>query len=1394
MSDINYIAPLIPDQFPIDYQENGPMFVNFMQVYYQWLETQNNVFGVLRNLLNTDDIDRTADDFVVFFKEKYLKGIKYNTDSNIRTLIKNSLPFWRAKGTERAIDLFFQLIYGEDASIYYPSSDILKVSDGQWVIPIYLEVSNSILNQNYINKQIVGIKSGATAYVERFVIKNVGSKIINIFFISDLIGNFQTGEQLALIGNSSLTDVPIIIGSLTNLDIVLGGINFNVGDVVQLINQYDITQGSALVTGVSEITGVVDFALIDGGFGYTSNSIPLISENILFLSNVIITNTALGQDFIMFETISQPIANIEFNSLTNGTFTANETIFTYYANNSIAGEAIILSVTQNVADSNGNLLVEQTFGNIALGNTEIYLSSNSGASANITLFTDMNITANIMGISSNSTLFLTNATGWVSGLVATQHNGTGIVSGITQIGSNTLIFVVNTTGIFTTNTTIVGKNSSGNNISNGYLHNLYTSVGIINASGTFLNAASYPLSFIIGDNSNTRAVLNSISQGVDATFNISVLTNLEQVSIFTDYLAGNNINGIPYIELALNGSNSGEDANGYGFPRLPLGNLYCSLISCLSPFDLSIGTIGTLTNINPSENYNISPFVTIIEPLIADMGIRDYVINISNTSSNFIVGEIVTETIPVLNSATLTVNNVTAPIYNMSIISAGTGYTNGDHVIAVAPVSGTNAQANIVTNGSGNILTLTITNYGNGFVLLSTPNIHFTNSSGGTSGGNTTANVIANVASFIIGEPVYQSNGSANVSTGILQYSNLNIFQTLQINSIIGTPTITNNIIGMVSNAQANVIAVNNSIYSLTATGIVKTNSNTTTLYVKRITLGSSFLTNNRITGTTSGSIANVISISSDLTANVIGFNAIITANVETAGGSVSNLIVTDSGFGYADSDIINFLQLDKGIVGTAKAVVLQQGIGSGYYVSTKGFLDADKYIQDGYFYQLYSYEIRTRVALAQYADIIKKVLHVAGTKLFGAVYLASNNESIIEVVNPLYQKYIVTVGGASSTPTTEIYIGDNVYQTNTNNMGNVISIDSKVTINGSNTFYEVGTIIYENNVASSGIFGGLDNLSINTTANTTTLYLSNVQGFFNNTSSSNVYGLNIRQFNYSIVERLTLLSTQLNNIDPTTGSFTIGEIIFTASNTAIGVVLSANTSVIDVSITSGTFSNTGITGLTSGATGIITKFTGVSFNTNNTIYQPAINIQLVDVINFNNTTNSFQVNEIVYQKEKNVKSSNAITQNTFYGIIESANATMAIIAPIFGYLANNSSIYGTLVTASNGVASAIINNIEMINTAVGIISSINSTTVKLTNVSGIFKINRRLWSNNTIANTTTQLANLFSNSTINTAINTIEFYQTNGSFIATTNSSTLLISQNTGATANILNLKVRNV
>ena len=222
-----FISNFIQNQFPLFYQEEGPDFILFMKAYYEWLEnewgTEDDGFGgpvrEARELRAYRDIDETIERFLEHFQKKYLYGIPFNVIANKRFLLKHILDVYRSKGTIQCYRLLFKLLYNEDIDVYLPGKDVLRVSDGTWVEPRYLEVTANENLQNFVGKTIVGATSGVTATVENYVKENYNNDIINILYISNILPKkkqFEINEKIVLVENKANTDAinlgPTLLG------------------------------------------------------------------------------------------------------------------------------------------------------------------------------------------------------------------------------------------------------------------------------------------------------------------------------------------------------------------------------------------------------------------------------------------------------------------------------------------------------------------------------------------------------------------------------------------------------------------------------------------------------------------------------------------------------------------------------------------------------------------------------------------------------------------------------------------------------------------------------------------------------------------------------------------------------------------------------------------------------------------------------------------------------------------------------------------------------------------------------------------------------------------------------------------------------------------------------
>jgi hypothetical protein len=256
---------------------------------------------------------------------------------------------------------------------------------------------------------------------------------------------------------------------------------------------------------------------------------------------------------------------------------------------------------------------------------------------------------------------------------------------------------------------------------------------------------------------------------------------------------------------------------------------------------------------------------------------------------------------------------------------------------------------------------------------------------------------VADETGFTVGESIYQGTlptptGSATI-VDIFPSTNI-----IKVNNVEGTIATGTAIKSRISAASTNVTNVDPVSETASAKGIVKAGSNSSVLFVKRISFNNTFDVGGMILGTSSGVTADIAQITEDETIRQIGLNANVEANVVTANGSVTALQVTDSGFGYSNGELADYLSEDGTRSGLARLIVSGSGTGAGYWKSSKGFLSADKFIHDSDYYQEYSYEVLSKLPFEKYSEIFKKTMHTAGTRVFGSVILVEEANVVMTV------------------------------------------------------------------------------------------------------------------------------------------------------------------------------------------------------------------------------------------------------------------------------------------------------------------------------------------------------------------------------------------------------------
>jgi len=143
------LSLLVEGQVPEFVREEYPLFVTFLEAYYEFLENKqgtktNDLLKEAEDLRTIFDVDQSIDDFEDYFFNTYASLIPVDVQGNKDLLIKNILPLYQSKGSESSFKLLFRFLFAEDPTITYPRDNIFRASDGQWKIDKSIKVSTQV--------------------------------------------------------------------------------------------------------------------------------------------------------------------------------------------------------------------------------------------------------------------------------------------------------------------------------------------------------------------------------------------------------------------------------------------------------------------------------------------------------------------------------------------------------------------------------------------------------------------------------------------------------------------------------------------------------------------------------------------------------------------------------------------------------------------------------------------------------------------------------------------------------------------------------------------------------------------------------------------------------------------------------------------------------------------------------------------------------------------------------------------------------------------------------------------------------------------------------------------------------------------------------------------------
>jgi hypothetical protein len=271
LEDTPCITPKLKSIIPDFILEDHPGFVDFIEAYYEYLETNDQVVDQIAKHPSTLDIDTTVDSFIESFRKTFLANFPTTITADKRQLLKYIAEYYRGRGTEKSYELFFRILFNTDVSFYYPRTDLFRPSDGKWIQSKTLRVTQLTGDIFELQGEKIIIPStNVTAFVERIQkIQEGPYEIFELFLnASSITGTFELGQIVQDLETGEIT--ASIMPVITDVEILYGGVGYVPGLEIP-VDSFDGFGAKLYVKEVdNELEGITKLGIRNFGAGYFS--------------------------------------------------------------------------------------------------------------------------------------------------------------------------------------------------------------------------------------------------------------------------------------------------------------------------------------------------------------------------------------------------------------------------------------------------------------------------------------------------------------------------------------------------------------------------------------------------------------------------------------------------------------------------------------------------------------------------------------------------------------------------------------------------------------------------------------------------------------------------------------------------------------------------------------------------------------------------------------------------------------------------------------------------------------------------------------------------------------------------------------------------------------------
>ena len=126
------ISSLIPDLVPEHINQTYPYFIEFLELFNDYLVSENRASHYVNRIADQRDIDLVEEQFLTNLQQEIGISIPRSFAADPRLFYTKLVDFYQSRGTPDSIVSFFNLLFNDEVEIYFPKEDMFIPSDNPW--------------------------------------------------------------------------------------------------------------------------------------------------------------------------------------------------------------------------------------------------------------------------------------------------------------------------------------------------------------------------------------------------------------------------------------------------------------------------------------------------------------------------------------------------------------------------------------------------------------------------------------------------------------------------------------------------------------------------------------------------------------------------------------------------------------------------------------------------------------------------------------------------------------------------------------------------------------------------------------------------------------------------------------------------------------------------------------------------------------------------------------------------------------------------------------------------------------------------------------------------------------------------------------------------------------